>query len=148
MIILFGGFFMIVSAYLYRWTREATRSIRGEKPQDPGFEFLGTAGLGVFLMFIGFTVIFANLGEAQVDKFQLLMLFSLVSSLNVQARLLNIIERERNLETLSLMDNSNGVKAVKLAYSIGIFPADGRCLFLIHICQVIQAASLIFVVFV
>lgn len=147
MIILLGGIFLVVSAYVFRWTRETTASIRGEKPYEPGFEFLGTAGLGVFLIVVGLTVFVAKLGAARIDTFHLLILFSLASSLNVQARLLNIIERERNLETLSQMENTNGVKAAKIAYTIGIFPTDGRCLFLIHVCQAAQAASLLLVMF-
>jgi hypothetical protein len=140
----FAGLFMISSSIIFKKTRD----LSGDKTRlASGLELYGTLGLGAFLLLIGIYGLASGIYVINFGFKEASVLFALAFSVNIQARLLNYAsQNEENGKKLNC-EKSNGIKVLKTAFSIGLFPKQGSSVFFIHACQIVQLGAIALFVF-
>lgn len=125
------GFCLISSAVLYKINKrlESVESGQG------WFEFVAIFLFGLFFFSIGTLGLFFGISSIFPSIHGCVVLFVSFYYLLVQARILNIALTTDEGLAFVRKKNTNIIEMTRVAFSVGIFPAKGPFLYLIHTCQ-------------
>lgn len=99
------------------------------------FEFFGMILIGGFLFIVGTVGLISGFYPAKLTLKNIIVLSFLLFSLDVQIRLL-VRKQTTDITSDNTNKNSNAIRMVRDAYSIGLFPRNGSYVYWIYICQI------------
>lgn len=138
----FIGLSIIASSVIYKLTRDLGFHEADDIKNKSDTESIGVFALGAIMLFIGIYGLLSGIYPTTLSERGVVTLFFVVSAVNIQARLLNYASVNESEAVRINNAKSNGIEALRIALSVGLFPKAGRCIFFIHMCQIVQLISI------